>query len=454
MAARLSPRNSEVNALEQRGYLIGKKIGQGSYATVHLSDYVDGTTSKKMRLACKIFDKEKAPKDFLERFFPRELEILTKIENPHIIQVHSILQRGLRVFIFMRYADNGDLLDFVKRNGVVPEQQSRVWFRQMSSGLQYLHSKNIAHRDLKCENILLSRRFNVKIADFGFARFCVDGEGRRVLSKTYCGSAAYAAPEVVSGTPYNPKLADVWSLGVILFIMLNASMPFDDSNLRKLLKDQMSRNWVFRSRVRDTISPASKSTVRGILEPDITLRLTLDRVLSHEWVKARKEKSSLLGRFIHSAPPVQLQQPPSGVVRVVAGFNDSTEGKTVLSGMASMSDVVSAVKPSCEQHNMMDPDSEESHMISVEHGGVSDKKRSGRPSSRSDQHLNEVRQCLERSLKKFLRRLLQHTALSYVTRQRCTRQLKPVPYKIHTIRELKEPDKGKDSDTVNGSKNL
>lgn len=200
----------------------------------------------------------------------------------------------------LRYADNGDLLDFIKRNGVVPEQQAKLWFRQMASGLQYLHNKNIAHRDLKCENILLSRRFNVKLADFGFARFCVDEEGRRVLSQTYCGSAAYAAPEVVNGTPYNPKLSDIWSLGIILFIMLNASMPFDDSNLRKLLKDQMTRNWVFRTRVRDTISSAAKSIVRHILEPDITLRLTLERVISHDWVRARKERAStLIGRLVH-----------------------------------------------------------------------------------------------------------------------------------------------------------
>lgn len=301
MSGRLSPRSSEVNALEQRGYIIGKKIGQGSYATVHLAEYVDGPNPRKMRLACKIFDKEKAPRDFLDKFFPRELDILTKIENPNIIQVHSILQRGPRVFIFMRYADNGDLLDFVKRNGVVPEQQAKIWFKQMALGLQYLHSKNIAHRDLKCENILLSRRFNVKLADFGFARYCVDQDGRRVLSQTYCGSAAYAAPEVVSGTPYNPKLADVWSLGIILFIMLNASMPFDDSNLRKLLKDQMARNWVFRSRVRETISSQAKSLVCRILEPDITQRLTLERMLSHEWLRIRRDKT-LSGRLVHSAP--------------------------------------------------------------------------------------------------------------------------------------------------------
>lgn len=297
----LSPRNSELNALEQRGYSIGKKIGQGSYASVHLADYVD-QSAKKLRLACKIFDKEKAPHDFLEKFFPRELDILTKIENPHIIQVHSILQRGPRVFIFMNYAENGDLLDHIKRNGVTAEHNAKMWFRQMASGLQYLHNKNIAHRDLKCENILLSRKFHVKIADFGFARFCMDDAGRRVLSETYCGSAAYAAPEVVSGTPYNPKLADVWSLGIILFIMLNASMPFDDSNLKKLLKDQTSRNWMFRTRVRETASPLCKSIVRHILEPDITLRLTLDRILAHEWLRCRRPAPMLFSRMIHSAP--------------------------------------------------------------------------------------------------------------------------------------------------------
>lgn len=222
--------------------------------------------------------------------------------------------------LFSRYADNGDLLDFIKKNGVVPEQQAKIWFRQMASGLHYLHGKNIAHRDLKCENILLSRRFNVKLADFGFARFCVDSDNRRILSQTYCGSAAYAAPEVVNGTPYNPKLSDVWSLGIILFIMLNASMPFDDSNLRKLLKDQMTKNWVFRSRVRDTLSSSAKSLVRHLLEPDLTQRLTLDRVIQHEWLRLRKDRpSSLIGRLVHSAPHGQT----SGQSALVSGEYDN-----------------------------------------------------------------------------------------------------------------------------------
>ncbi|VEN36943.1 unnamed protein product [Callosobruchus maculatus] len=90
--------------------------------------------------------------------------------------------------------------------------------------------------------------------------------------------------------------------------MLNASMPFDDSNLRKLLKDQMTKNWVFRSRVRDTLSSSAKSLVRHLLEPDLTQRLTLDRVIQHEWLRMRKDRpSSLIGRLVHSAPHGQNQ---------------------------------------------------------------------------------------------------------------------------------------------------
>lgn len=296
------PKESELNALAQRGYVIGHKIGQGSYASVHIADYVDGNTPKRLRLACKIFDKEKAPRDFLEKFFPRELEILTKLDNPHVIQVHSILQRGLKVYIFMRYADNGDLLDYVKTHGAIKESNAKLWFLQMANGLHYLHNKNIAHRDLKCENILLSRRFNVKLADFGFARFCIDSDGRKVLSKTYCGSAAYAAPEVVGGSPYNPKIADIWSLGIILYIMLNASMPFDDSNLRKLLHDQVSRSWVFRTRIKDTITQPVKSLVKHILEPDINQRYTLDKIFAHEWLQCTIDRPSSLLKVLSSSP--------------------------------------------------------------------------------------------------------------------------------------------------------
>ncbi|KAJ8868658.1 hypothetical protein PR048_030197 [Dryococelus australis] len=285
MATADTPRPSDIIPMEQRGYHIGEKIGSGSYATVYRAEYV--TCSKTTSLACKIIDKEKAHPYFMEKFFPRELDILKKVEHPYIIQLHSILQRESRIFIFMSFASGGDLLGHIRSHGPVPEPRSRKWFRQILEGLRYMHEQNIAHRDLKCENILLSAHYNIKIADFGFACYCVDSNSIRTLSRTFCGSAAYAAPELLSGMPYNPKLADVWSTGVILYIMLNASLPFHDSNLRRMLREQLTKNWSFRIKVRDSVSQDARAVVGDILEPDVTRRPTVDRVLSYEWVSVR-----------------------------------------------------------------------------------------------------------------------------------------------------------------------
>ncbi|CAG0879814.1 unnamed protein product [Darwinula stevensoni] len=283
MTSRSSPSDStsDERALRNKGYILGRKLGEGSYAKVRSCEYVaDGKTET---LACKIVDRSRAPSDFLDRFFPRELEIMTALDHPNVIRVHSILERQEKVFIFMQHAENGDLLEYIKARGVIKEQLAKIWFRQLHSGLSYLHAKDVAHRDLKCENILLTRNWNVKLADFGFARSVVDENGKRTLSDTYCGSAAYAAPEVIRGAPYNPKMADVWSLGVVLFISVNAAMPFDDSNLKRMLKDQNDRNYSFRSRIRDEPSPQLKALIGRILEPDVTRRFTMDRISRHDW---------------------------------------------------------------------------------------------------------------------------------------------------------------------------
>lgn len=276
-------RASDMLALKERGYTIGKKIGKGSYATVVSSEYHDA--GKTIPLACKVVDRSRAPHDFLAKFLPRELDIITKLEHPFIIQIHSILQRGPKIFIFMRHAENGDLLTYIQNNGPLLEHQAKIWFYQMVKGIRYLHSMGIAHRDLKCENILISKNMNVKIADFGFARRCEDDKGSSIMSTTYCGSAAYAAPEVVSGKPYDPKKADVWSLGIILFIMLNAAMPFDDTNLRKLLKHQNSSNFHFTNRVEEKLSSRCKALVGLILDPNVVSRWDLSQIEMSKWFK-------------------------------------------------------------------------------------------------------------------------------------------------------------------------
>lgn len=185
----LQQTSSDLQALERRGYQFGTKIGKGSYGQVVRAEFTEPDTGHHMNLACKYVNKKKAPKDFLVKFFPRELELLTKVSHPSIIGIHSILQSGDTIFIFMRYAENGDLLDYVKSHGAIPESQASLWFFQMVSAVRYLHSIGYAHRDLKCENVLISRHMNVKLADFGFSRKCFDGNNKKIMSDTFCGSA-------------------------------------------------------------------------------------------------------------------------------------------------------------------------------------------------------------------------------------------------------------------------
>ena len=144
----------------------------------------------------------------------------------------------------------------------------------------------MAHRDIKSENILLDRYFNVKLTDFGFCREAGrDKSGKTILSKTYCGSAAYVAPEVLQSTPYDPKQSDVWSLGVVLFVMVNNALPFDDSDLAKMVQRQLAKQWHFSTKVVDKLSPELKDLIRSMLEPDPQKRPDLQRILKHPWLR-------------------------------------------------------------------------------------------------------------------------------------------------------------------------
>ncbi|XP_075223918.1 testis-specific serine/threonine-protein kinase 3-like [Lycorma delicatula] len=280
--AALSP--SEEATLTVRGHRILKKLGEGSYAQVFLVEHEPGEPpGRKIQLACKLVDASKAPRDFVRKFLPRELDILVRINHPHIIHIHSIFQRRHKYFIFMRFAERGDLLDYILKYGELNESRARFWCRQLGLAIQYLHEMGIAHRDLKCENVLITEFMNLKIADFGFARAVIDDKGRPLLSATYCGSLSYAAPEILKGMPYDPKISDMWSLGVILFVMLNKSMPYDDTNVKRMYEKQMNKRMKFRSKVVEKLSPQVKNTNFALLEPDIAKRWKIDSLMNSEW---------------------------------------------------------------------------------------------------------------------------------------------------------------------------
>lgn len=140
------PQISDIKALQLNGFYLSKKIGKGAFAKVYEATFLDQKSGRKSKLACKIVNKSKTPRDFVRKFFQRELDILMKVEHRFLIQTHTILERNSKVFIFMSLASNGDILNYVQTYGAVNDNLARIWFYQMTKGLNYLHSLNIAHR--------------------------------------------------------------------------------------------------------------------------------------------------------------------------------------------------------------------------------------------------------------------------------------------------------------------
>ncbi|CAG0884702.1 unnamed protein product [Cyprideis torosa] len=190
----------------------------------------------------------------------------------------------------MRLAEEGDLLDWIIKHGVLTENEARIWFRQILNALTYLHGRGFAHRDLKCENILITKHLNLKLADFGFCRSCIDAKtGEKLHSRTFCGSLAYAAPELIRGEPYEPRGADVWSSGVILYITLNGKLPFTDYDRASLMTEQITGAWSSRMRAGLSISPALFDLLMRLLTWEYTRRPSAEWVYrKHPWMTSSK----------------------------------------------------------------------------------------------------------------------------------------------------------------------
>ncbi|CAH1231236.1 TSSK1B [Branchiostoma lanceolatum] len=274
----MSIRDEDV--LQKYGYRLGVTLGDGSYGCVKRAFSV----RLEKDVAVKIINKRVAGKDFLQRFLPRELAIVQRLKHPNIVKVYQIIDTPDKVYTVMEEAPHGDLLEYVQTRGAMSERRARETFRELAEAVSYCHAQDICHRDLKCENILLDAHGHVKLTDFGFARDAPsDDRGRPTLSQTYCGSAAYASPEVLRGKPYQPSSYDIWSLGVVLYIMVCGTMPFDDSNVRKMLRKQMDRKLNFSST--RVISQECKALIAQMLTPDVSHRPTIDEVLNSRWLR-------------------------------------------------------------------------------------------------------------------------------------------------------------------------
>ncbi|CAH1395525.1 unnamed protein product [Nezara viridula] len=274
--------SEEMVMLEQK-YDFLKMIGEGATGKVYLVNHKEGVNTFQM--ACKIIHTQHAPKEIVAKFLPRELDILQKLEHPNIIHIYCIFKgvHGDKFLIFMRVAELGDLLDYVLGNGEVPEMVMKCWTFQLVLALEYLHTLEIAHRDLKCENILITKNYNIKLADFGFSRFMVDKNGKKGLSSTFCGSLPYSAPEILRARPYDAKGSDIWALGVVIYVGLNKSMPFPDLPPKRLYKLQKKKSFKFRIKVLPHLTQDCFDFVYALLEPDCKKRPKIEDIIQHPW---------------------------------------------------------------------------------------------------------------------------------------------------------------------------
>ena len=200
--------------------------------------------------------------------------------HPHIIRAFHILQVSNKLAQVMEFAVHGTLSELVCSIGAFLEPGAWRMFRELFSGLSYMHGRSIAHRDLKLENILLNHRWVPKLADFSFSVYYDEASPCRNV----CGSVPYFAPELLAHEPYNPLLSDVWAVAVCLYIMTNDTFPFPLGDDKAQLEAERARAWQFRPRTESTYTAAYKALMRRMLEPEVERRIRTEEIEDHEWI--------------------------------------------------------------------------------------------------------------------------------------------------------------------------
>ncbi|XP_051700023.1 maternal embryonic leucine zipper kinase isoform X4 [Oryctolagus cuniculus] len=212
-------------------YELYETIGTGGFAKVKLACHI--LTGEMV--AIKIMDKNALGSDL-----PRvktEIDALKNLRHQHICQLYHVLETANKIFMVLEYCPGGELFDYIISQDRLSEEEARVVFRQILSAVAYVHSQGYAHRDLKPENLLFDEYHKLKLIDFGL---CAKPKGNKDYHlQTCCGSLAYAAPELIQGKSYLGSEADVWSMGILLYVLMCGYLPFDDDNVMALYKKIM-----------------------------------------------------------------------------------------------------------------------------------------------------------------------------------------------------------------------
>ncbi|XP_042440157.1 CBL-interacting protein kinase 23-like isoform X1 [Zingiber officinale] len=257
-------------------YELGRTLGVGTFAKVKFAKSVETGEC----VAIKILDKEKILRHKMVGQIKREISTMKLIRHPNVIRMYEVMASKTKIYIVMEFVTGGELFDKIARNGKLKEDEARKYFQQLINAVDYCHSKGVFHRDLKPENLLLDATGTLKITDFGLSALPqqVHEDGKLY---TTCGTPNYVAPEVVKHKGYDGAKADLWSCGVILYILMAGFLPFEDSNLMSLYKKIFKADFS----CPPWFSTSAKKLIQRILDPDPLTRITIQQVIENDWFK-------------------------------------------------------------------------------------------------------------------------------------------------------------------------
>lgn len=255
-------------------YELGRTIGEGTFAKVKFARNTETGES----VAMKILAKTTILKHRMVDQIKREISIMKIVRHPYIVRLHEVLASRTKIYIILEFVTGGELFDRIVDRGRLSESETRRYFQQLIEAVAHCHMKGVYHRDLKPENLLLDSFGKLKVSDFGLSALPQQGVG---LLHTTCGTPNYVAPEVLSNQGYDGAAADVWSCGVILYVLMAGYLPFDETDLPSLYQKINAAEY----KCPFWFSPGAKALIDKILDPNPKTRINIEGIKKDPWFR-------------------------------------------------------------------------------------------------------------------------------------------------------------------------
>lgn len=262
------------NVLMQ-SYELGRQLGQGTFAKVYHARSIRTNQS----VAIKVIDKEKVLKVGLIEQIKREISVMRLVRHPNIIKLYEVMATKTKIYFVVEYAKGGELFNKVAK-GKLKEDVARKYFLQLIDAVDFCHTRGVYHRDIKPENLLLDENEDLKVSDFGLSALA-ESKRQDGLLHTTCGTPAYVAPEVINRKGYDGAKADIWSCGVVLYVLLAGYLPFHDSNLMEMYRkigkaEYKCPNW---------FPPEVRRLLSKMLDPNPSTRFSIAKIKESSWFR-------------------------------------------------------------------------------------------------------------------------------------------------------------------------